>query len=222
MKVKKMIKALVAVLLIACSLFSFVACSDEPAPNANPDQLKNQYETKRYYFRQGYEDSWKVKLECSDDPASETKLVPGHEEQGLALQLVPKDAPENSVSYNVFCNWNKGVGMVTSSADLAKKVMDAEDKLFFNELNFIDEIRDPYNQDADIVEKDYNEMPWCQVSFTYNDGDGDPCKGVWNLLADGENYYIVSYEGKEAEFDKYFADFEKMIEDFKKASWEKE
>lgn len=214
MKIKKFMKAFVAVLLIACSLFAFVGCDEEV--EVNQDKLPNQYETKNYYFRQGYSDDWQLSLKPEDG-----KLVPDYENQGLALQIVPK-AEEKGVYYNVFCNWNKDIGMTNSAEVIAEKVMSDNSNLSFNRLNFVEE-RDEYTVTSEAPAKViYNKKTWNQVEFTFIDQDGEQCKGVWNLLTDGTNYYVVSYEAKADKFDTYFTAFEAMIDDFKKVGFEKE
>lgn len=215
MKIKKIMRAFVAVLLIACSLFAVVGCDSEPEA-VNLDKLPNQYETKNYYFRQGYSNEWEISLQPQDG-----KLVPDYENQGLALQIVPK-AEESGVYYNVFCNWNKDIGMTNSAEVIAEKVMNENSNLNFNKINFVEE-RDEYQVTSETpAKKIYNKKTWNQVEFTYIDKDGEQCKGVWNLLTDGTNYYVVSYEAKEAKFSTYFAAFEEMIDDFKKVGFEKE
>ncbi|MBE7065763.1 MAG: hypothetical protein E7384_08145 [Ruminococcaceae bacterium] len=214
MKIKKTIKAVVAILLIVCSLMGFAAC-EEKETEVNRDKLPNQYESKSYYFRQGYSDTWAVSLKND-----EGKLVEEYADQGLALQLKPT-AETEGVYYNIFCNWNvKDVSMTNSSADFADKAMDEKSKIFFNKINYVTP-REEYNQDEKQV-KIYNKMNWNQVTFTFIDEEGDQCKGVWNLLTEGTNFYVVSYEAKADKYDTYYAQFEEMIEDFKKIGFEKE
>lgn len=214
MKVKKTIKAFVAVLLIACSLMSFAACKKEEEKSR--DKLANQYESASYYFRQGYSDSWKINMQPTDG-----KLVPDYADQNLALQLIPA-AEATGVQYNIFCNWNMEItSMTDSSTDIATKIMDENSKIYFNKINYLDP-RDEYVQADTASPVTYNKMQWNQVTFTYIDQDGDQCKGVWNLLTEGTDFYIVSYEAKADKYDTYFTQFEEMINDFKKIGFEKE
>lgn len=214
MKVKKIIKAVVAILLIVCSLMSFVACGEKET-EVNRDKLPNQYESKSYYFRQGYSDEWTIALS-----GTEGKLVEDYADQGLALQLKPA-AEEKGVYYNVFCNWNvKDISMTNSSSDFADKVSDEKSKLFFNKLNYVTP-REEYIQE-EKTQVIFNKMNWNQVEFTFIDEEGDQCKGVWNLLTEGTNFYIVSYEAKAEKFDTYKDQYKTMIEDFKKIGFEKE
>jgi len=213
-KVKKTIKAVLAILLVVCALFSMAACGEEEEKSR--DKLANQYESKSYYFRQGYSDSWQVTLKND-----EGKLVEDYADQGLALQLTPT-AETSGVYYNVFCNWNvKDISMTNSSKDFAEKVMDEKSKLFFNRINYVTP-RDEYIQDEEYTQQTYNKMQWSQVNFTFIDEEGEQCKGVWLLLTEGTNFYVVSYEAKEAKFDTYYDQVKEMLGDFKKIGFEKE
>lgn len=190
--------------------------SESGSINLNRDKLLNQYETKNYYFRQGYSSDWKISLAPIDG-----KLVEEYADQGLALQLVPKNET-SGVCYNVFCNWAKPISMTNDADDIVMMVMDIDGKLAFNKINYVEPRYEYIQTFESSVERVYNKMMWHQVEFSFINGDGEQCKGVWNLLADGTNFYIVSYEATADKFDIYYADFEEMVNDFKKIGFEKE
>lgn len=190
--------------------------SESGSTNPNRDNLPNQYETKSYYFRQGYSTDWRISLSAVDG-----KLVEEYVDQGLALQLVPGNET-SGVCYNVFCNWAKPISMTYDADDIAMMIMDIDGKLAFNKINYVEPRYEYIQTSTSAVERVYNKMMWRQVEFSFINGDGDQCKGVWNLLVDGTNFYIVSYEATADKFDIYYADFEEMVNDFKKIGFEKE
>ena len=232
-KAKKTIKAVVAFMLIICAVFSMAACKKKE--EVSRDKLPNQYETNRYYFRQGYTDLWKINLQGENG-----YLVTDYEEQGLALQLIPYERTESKddegnvtytpgtnivegVQYNVFCNWDKeGFSMTSSSNDISGMVMDESSNLYFNTLNYVENPRTNYLPNEEAQNATYNKMQWKQCEYTFTGDDGEQWKGVWNLLTKGTNYYVVSYEAHESKYDTYYADFTEMINDFKQIGFEED
>ncbi len=230
MKAKRTIKSVIALMLVLCAVLSFAACKKEQ--EKSDGKLANQYHSQKYYFRQGYTENWKVKLSGTDGA-----FVEDHADQKLALQLVPFEKSTDSegkvtvgtteavgVQYNVFCNWGTGTSLVSSQNDIVKNVMDEDKRMyFFNNVNYIDVTRDSYRQTVEEAKSvTYNDLQWQQVTFEFVGEDNVQWKGIWNLLTNGVNYYIVSYEAHADKYATYEADFLEMIDDFKKVAMEQD
>ncbi len=219
MRNKSIIKSVLAIVLVIASLFTLFGCKKNEGEKLQyiDGNLPNQITNQRFYFQQGYLDTWEVTQQGSDDYAI-------NEDTGLALVLEPT-ADKGKVQYAIYAHTDATILMTDSAATVMAQVMNEDsDDFAFNKHNYIDGERTAFvpAESYEPFTCKHSKLQMYKVSYDFTK-DGADWKGIYYYsYSKAGTYFIVTFECEASLFDKYAADLEETIGDFRKEGWETE
>ncbi len=242
-KTKKIIRALVASLLVLVCAAAMFGCDGGIKPQHGDDgKLPQQHINQRYYFQQGYRTDWDI-LEVNSEkfmvdkdtglvmvlaPVQTTTNANGEEvpvEEEVTLdsgEVVKVHKAVEGVEYCIYYYNGEGIYMTTSRADIVRWLQDPENtNFYFNNKHFRGSPRDTFllKGEADLFTAKYSKLQFTSQAYTFTK-DGEDWQGVYNVVMSGLEYFIVTYEAKADIYDKYYSSYYETIGDFRKKGWE--
>ena len=242
MQLKKLISIVVASLLVVCFAVALFGCKPKTLHFIDENGvLPNQYENLRYYFQQGYRPDWTITRMDADKRILDR-------DTGLILVMAPlvstidadgnvtveeeviTDADGNQtkvqklvdgVEYCVYFHNGEGITMTTSRNDVVKWLQDPESKFYFNNKHYNGSPRETFLEkgDPEIFTARYSKLQFSTVAYTFTK-DGENWRGVYNIVMQGVEYFIVTFEAKAELYDKYYDAYYETIGDFRMKGWE--
>lgn len=220
-------------------VFSFVGCKEEKTPDYKEEKtlFETQYENSRYYCQQGYDaNTWDVKegnnkyyLKNITEYADGTAV--NYNDCGLVAQFSPKAAADKA-TYSIYSL--KGNFMRATLSDILMGLVGKNSYKFeFNNLFLADEENTPRNAFVWTIDvedtqeslkettKSYNKLNFQQVPYTFT-VDGVNWKGMMLVTLGKEGFYVITLEMEANTWDTYYAEMEKMLNDFRMLGWETE
>ena len=219
MRNKSIIKSVLAIVLVIASLFTLFGCKKNDGEKLQyiDGNLPNQITNQRFYFQQGYLDTWEVTQQGSDDYAI-------NEDTGLALVLEPT-ADKGKVQYAIYAHTDATILMTDSAATVMAQVMNEDsDDFAFNKHNYIDGERTAFvpAESYEPFTCKHSKLQMYKVSYDFTK-DGADWKGIYYYsYSKAGTYFIVTFECEASLFYRYAADLEETIGDFRKEGWETE
>lgn len=237
MNSRKLTTRILLCLLALVSLFAVVGCDGEDGELPKETYIyKNQLNSIRYYFEQGYPDDWQVKQGENGNYIKQiTQYVDGTKNNyiqdcGLVAQFVPT-ANSDKAKYSVyslkypFMRATGGdflLGLVGKSNDY---------KLSFNDL-FIEDVdnkpREAFVWATEIEDTEesitsttvrYNKMQFQKVGYSFT-VDGVDWKGIMLVTPSKEGFYVITIEAAADAWDANYKVMEQMLSDFRMRGWE--
>lgn len=235
MKIRKTLRIVIAsVLAIAC-VCSLFACKNTKSEIDDDGKLPLQKTNKRYYFQQGLRTDWRF-----------TQLDPDNfmlnRETGLVCQIAPvKDPVEMTedeiknydfnndkrevvadVEYTVYYNDGTGINMTDSPSDLVKWLRDPESDFYFNTKHYVDAPRYAFimTSEPEVFTSKFSKLQFNKITYSFV-RDGEDWDGILNVVMNGAEYFIVTYEAKKGSaYNTYMDGYLEIIGDFRKEGWE--
>lgn len=240
MNSKKLTVRILLCLLALVSLFTVVGCKEEK-PIAESYLYDKQLNSNRYYFEQGYPDSWTLNQGPDGNYLKKIEqYVDGTKNQfisdcGLVAQISPTNNADK-VKYSVYSL--KYPFMRSTSGDfLLGLVGESNDYPFHLNQLFLD---DPENKeragfvfDVDLKGADgkiddeklkntsvfYNKIQFQKAAYTFT-VDGVDWKGMMFVTLAKEGFYVITLESEKSVWDANYAEMENMLKDFRLRGWE--
>ena len=207
MRVKNVIKVVMALCLSAVLMFSLFGCSGESTEEKG--DLPNQTKNRVFYFQQGYKDGW----DLIGDPEGDYSVA----EEVLIVELKPQ-ADAETVCYSVHkMGETEWVPMTSSLEKITELVLDSESELYFNKIAGVREnfkfTAEKYTYEV-INGNQYSVIPY---SYTENGADW---QGELHILTHGREFFMITFEATTDKYATYETDFDDMLKDFRKLGYE--
>ncbi|MBP1588300.1 MAG: hypothetical protein ILO53_07890 [Clostridia bacterium] len=237
MQIKKLIKITVASLLVLSMAVVLFACKQNKTQIDEEGKLPNQEENLRYYFQQGYRTNWGIIRGDAEKwiVDRETGLIlmlaplvsePDEKGSPIPVKTIGGDGTESftaieGVEYAVYFHNGEGITMTTSRNDVVGWLQDPDSPFYFNNKHYIGAPRETFLQkgESTIFTAKYSKLQFTTVSYTFT-RDGEDWQGVYNIVMNGTEYFIVTFEAKSSLYNEYYEEYSETIGDFRKRGWE--
>ena len=207
MRVKNVIKAIVALCLAVMLLVPMFGCNggDGEEQFGLPKQYKNQI----YYFQQGYKEGW----DLIGDPDYKYSIA----DEVLVIELKPQ-ADADSVRYCVHkMGETQWVPLTSTLEKVTNLVIDSESELFFNKIAGVRE-----NFAFTTTEYTYeivNGNQYSVIPYTFTK-DGKDWQGELHILTNSREFFMITFEATKDKYTTYQTEFDDLLGDFRKIGYE--
>jgi len=200
-------KIVLAVLLIAVAVSSLACKKVIEEVGVLPNQVKNH----RYYYQQGYDNDWDAQADQNEFMLDDAT--------GLLFKANPKAAPDK-VEYRVYFKQQLYTGLGVST-DAIGYIMNENHPYYFNRAFIYEDgsARESFISAENWEDARYNKMQFYHVSYTFVK-NGEPWKGVYNMIMKANDCFVITFEAAETEFDLYKEDYNELMSDWRKLGWE--
>lgn len=237
MQIKKLLRIAIASLLVLSMALALFACKKNNRQIDDEGKLPNQEINQRYYFQQGYRTDWGIIRGDADKWILDREtglilllapLVSEPDENGspIPVKTTAADGTESftaidGVEYAVYFHNGDGITMTTSRNDVVGWLQDPASRFYFNNKHFLGSPRETFLQkgDSTIFTAKYSKLQFTTVSYTFT-RDGEDWQGIYNIVMNGTEYFIVTYEAKASLYSQYYDQYYETIGDFRKKGWE--